>query len=105
MVTDAAPSAVVGPRNTGSACGHPWGRPPNGERAGLLPTPSRLALGASQCGCWSKSGSSSVTPRQKQEAATGGCGHGGWTLPQATHAHGSVPTASELQVEGGAQDR
>lgn len=42
---DAAPSAVVGPRNTGSACGHPWGWPPKGERAGLPPTPSRLALG------------------------------------------------------------
>lgn len=38
-------SAVVGPRNTGSAYGHPWGRPPNGERAGLPPTLSRLALG------------------------------------------------------------
>nr|CAI9709436.1 unnamed protein product [Rangifer tarandus platyrhynchus] len=70
------------------------------QRAGLN------ELGHSEgCGCWSKSGSSSVTPRQKQEAATGACGHGGWTLPQATHAHGSVPTVPALQVEGGAQDR
>ena len=42
--TDAAPSVVVGPRNTGFACGLPWGRPPNGERADLPSTPSRLAL-------------------------------------------------------------
>ena len=85
--------------------GIPGGGPQTGNGQVCSPPHQGLPWGASQCGCWSKSGSSSVTPRQKQEAATGGCGHGGWTLPQATHAHGSVPTASELQVEGGARDR
>lgn len=85
--------------------GIPGGGPQTGSGQVCPPPCQGLPWGASPCGRWSKSGSSGVTPRQKQEAATGLYGHGGWTLPQATHAHGSVATAPALHVEGGAQDR
>lgn len=47
---DAVPSVVVGPRNTGFACGLPWGWLQNGEWADLPSTCQGLPCGASQCG-------------------------------------------------------